>query len=547
MKKYSFSIICLLIFILSNHKNYSQTKKKCDLLIKQGIDSMYAQKYIAAIKIHKEALKMASSNEWYNQKFKALNNLGIDYFSINDYENALNQYLNSYEIALKKNKPKDQMVVLNNISIIYIAQGNNDKASRYLNKALNIAIQLKDSERIGFYKTNLGLLAIEVNDLQLAKKYLNEAKEYLLKNPRIMLTAETGLLKIKLSEKKYNEVIAYAKKKLRIATKNSYYKEAINIKLLLAKAYFSNEDYQNAIKESLLGLEMKNSADSKLSFYKLLSETFLKTGNYKEAFRFQDSVINTNERIIELQKENNLQTNQLKFELLSMENDLKIQKQEEDLRKIIWIIITIVLIITLIILYFVFSKKISSFKNKLNSNSQKLNNYENELNQTKLNKSILEQQITISNQEQKKLIEEIDNRNKKITEKVLLQSRKNEIINQIINEVENNLDKNTNTSLVLTIENLKKMLHEDTKWEDYISQFENINPSFIKSLKQLHPNLTADDIRFLSYIYLNFDTKDIATLLNITPEGVRKRKERVSKKMNLDNNIKLHNYIISLE
>lgn len=187
----------------------------------------------------------------------------------------------------------------------------------------------------------------------------------------------------------------------------------------------------------------------------------------------------------------------------------------------------------------------------LKSNFKKIGDYEIELNETKLNKSVLEKQI-IENEKKSldehfKLREEIENRNKKITEKVLLQSRKNEMINKVINEIENLLQKNVNPSLLETIENLKKMLQEDTKWEDYIALFENINPSFIKLLKHLHPSLTADDIRFISYIYLNFDTKDIASLLNITPEGVRKRKERVSKKMNLDNTIKLQDYIIALQ
>ncbi|PKP15743.1 MAG: hypothetical protein CVU07_09125, partial [Bacteroidetes bacterium HGW-Bacteroidetes-23] len=64
-----------------------------------------------------------------------------------------------------------------------------------------------------------------------------------------------------------------------------------------------------------------------------------------------------------------------------------------------------------------------------------------------------------------------------------------------------------------------------------------------QKLKIKHPDLNANEIRFLSFIYLNLNTKEIASLLNISPESCRKRKERLLKKLNLEADVSLYAYL----
>ena len=46
--------------------------------------------------------------------------------------------------------------------------------------------------------------------------------------------------------------------------------------------------------------------------------------------------------------------------------------------------------------------------------------------------------------------------------------------------------------------------------------------------------LTTYDIRLCNYLKSNLSTKEIATLLNITPDSVKKAKHRLRKKMQID-------------
>lgn len=55
---------------------------------------------------------------------------------------------------------------------------------------------------------------------------------------------------------------------------------------------------------------------------------------------------------------------------------------------------------------------------------------------------------------------------------------------------------------------------------------------FQDRLKQRYPNLTAYDLRLCTYLKANLTTKEIATLLNITPDSVKKAKHRLRKKLN---------------
>ncbi|WP_141719631.1 helix-turn-helix transcriptional regulator [Roseivirga misakiensis] len=69
--------------------------------------------------------------------------------------------------------------------------------------------------------------------------------------------------------------------------------------------------------------------------------------------------------------------------------------------------------------------------------------------------------------------------------------------------------------------------------EHLISELQGSTSSWQNQIKQRYPNLTAYDLRLCTYLKANLSTKEIATLLNITPDSVKKAKHRLRKKMNI--------------
>lgn len=64
-----------------------------------------------------------------------------------------------------------------------------------------------------------------------------------------------------------------------------------------------------------------------------------------------------------------------------------------------------------------------------------------------------------------------------------------------------------------------------------LMELENTNTHFQQQLKRRFPDLTAYDLRLCTYLKSNLSTKEIATLLNITPDSVKKAKHRLRKKL----------------
>lgn len=119
--------------------------------------------------------------------------------------------------------------------------------------------------------------------------------------------------------------------------------------------------------------------------------------------------------------------------------------------------------------------------------------------------------------------------------------------NALVEELIQSLDDIKQLSDNKEISNLKKhlaqMLKENSDNDNFIINFESANPDFIRRLKELHPDLSVSDIRFVAYIKMNLSTKEIASLLNINPESCKRRKIRLSKKLGLDTSSNLYSYI----
>ncbi|MCE7996948.1 MAG: hypothetical protein HEP71_33610 [Roseivirga sp.] len=64
-------------------------------------------------------------------------------------------------------------------------------------------------------------------------------------------------------------------------------------------------------------------------------------------------------------------------------------------------------------------------------------------------------------------------------------------------------------------------------------ELESVNSRFQNQLKRQHPTLTTYDLRLCTYLKSNLATKEIALLLNVTPESVKKAKHRLRKKMGI--------------
>ena len=88
----------------------------------------------------------------------------------------------------------------------------------------------------------------------------------------------------------------------------------------------------------------------------------------------------------------------------------------------------------------------------------------------------------------------------------------------------------------------------DTQTEEWKNTMNNLKLSqegFFRKLKEKYPDLTPHDLRLCSYLRMNFTTKEMAHLLNISGRAVEIGRYRLRRKMNLDHHVNLTEFLIS--
>lgn len=122
--------------------------------------------------------------------------------------------------------------------------------------------------------------------------------------------------------------------------------------------------------------------------------------------------------------------------------------------------------------------------------------------------------------------------------------------NEILQNLKERLKENQSDGAP-SVRSLSQMINEemriDNDFEQIKTEIKNIHPHFFQSLQEkAQGKLTDLDLKYCAYIYMNLDSKQIATLLNITPKSVRMAKYRLKRKIGLDKEIQLTEWIKSL-
>jgi len=145
--------------------------------------------------------------------------------------------------------------------------------------------------------------------------------------------------------------------------------------------------------------------------------------------------------------------------------------------------------------------------------------------------------------ESDKLQNEVDTKNKELAATTMSIIKKNELLSSIKEELQQE-KQNPYIKSVLSI--IDKNITGENDWEYFQEVFNNMDRDFLKRLKSLHPELTPHDIRLCIYLRLNLSSKEIASILSISPRSVEIKRYRLRKKMDLNHNENLIDYILGL-
>lgn len=138
---------------------------------------------------------------------------------------------------------------------------------------------------------------------------------------------------------------------------------------------------------------------------------------------------------------------------------------------------------------------------------------------------------------------EFSNKSKELAASTMSIIKKNELLTTIKAELNSIKDKN---SIKPVIQIIDKSLNRNDDWELFQEAFNNADSEFLKKIKKTHASLTPNDLKLCAYLRLNLSSKEIAQLLNISSRSVEIKRYRLRKKLNLNHQENLANYIMNI-
>ena len=90
---------------------------------------------------------------------------------------------------------------------------------------------------------------------------------------------------------------------------------------------------------------------------------------------------------------------------------------------------------------------------------------------------------------------------------------------------------------------LEGLLQVDEDWADFRRHFESVHPDLITRLGEDFPGLTSNEFRLIALIRLNLSTREVSTVLGISPDSVKTARYRLRKKLNLDTQDNLFDFL----
>ena len=144
------------------------------------------------------------------------------------------------------------------------------------------------------------------------------------------------------------------------------------------------------------------------------------------------------------------------------------------------------------------------------------------------------------------LSSDVDSKSRELAVSSMSLMKKNELLALIKDDLKRSSWNNDEKSIKSVIKTINESISGDNSWAIFKDAFNSADNDFLKIIKQSHPSLTPNDLRLCAYLRLNLSSKEIAPLLNISVRSVEVKRYRLRKKMDLQHETSVVEYILSI-
>ena len=446
------------------------------------------------------------------------------YRFLTEYDKGFKHAFDALEIAKKLNDQELLLDCYTTVSNLYHYIIDDKNANLYCEKALNIAREGDFKRAEANLLNNLG------NSYYFQKRY-KESLTHLKNSLKISQEIEANDLisitsfnigKLYVKQNELNKGRLFLEQSIthsRTFTKNPVYLVwGLNG---LTNAYNKLNKPQKAISlanEAIKVADSIGNLDDLSLAYRQRSTSYTLFGDYEKALKdFQDySKINDSVYNISKSKEirrltTEFETKEKEQQIVLQEKEITVLEQQASISNLQRILMGIALLLSLIGFYAVRQK----------------------MKRNKLEKEQVDAELAF--------------KKKELTTHALHLAKKNEVLEGLKQKAEelkeNEAAKNGYQQLIRTI---NFDLQDDNNWENFARYFEEVHKDFNSNVKNKYPQITSNELRLMALLKMNLTSKEMANILNISSEGIKKARYRLRKKLGITTEDSLQDLVLSL-
>jgi tetratricopeptide (TPR) repeat protein len=313
----------------------------------------------------------------------------------------------------------------------------------------------------------------------------------------------------------------------------------------LGDIYRKTGHYNEAVvqtRKALTLAEKANDLHEEGAAYHDLAKTYTLLNEKDSAYRYLE--LSRRATVDIYSAENTRQTAFLSvlYDIGKKNDEIVALQHARDINIIIAIATTIVILLLLVLGWVIISRQRLKIRNAgtLALQNKQMHDAQQELMQTALeNKQLMEN----------KLVQDLEIKGQELTSHTLHVIQKNQLLEDLRNRLEimvKDDKRDQKKQIQQLIQQINLNFNYDEYWTGFREIFEQVHQEFFAKLKERRDDLTYNDLRLAALIKLNLDSKDMATLLAISPDSLRVSKYRLKKKLLLEEGESLTSFINSL-
>ncbi|MCC5929214.1 MAG: tetratricopeptide repeat protein [Cyclobacteriaceae bacterium] len=453
------------------------------------LSSAYIQKGMYQLALQNEllALSLYEANKGPLFVADAQNSLGVIEINLGNYKNAISHLMPALETYQKHNDIHFQILALHNLGICFGALNEPEKAKKYYLNSMSLAAQNNYKGRQALTANNLGLLNLTLNLKNEAIQYFEKSIQLYgeLAYPPEINAPYYGMGKLYNQFDQPGKALPWLNRAIAISDSTGQIKTAASAYKNRYESYKKLGDFPSAIKD--------------LEVYHTLKDSMYNTTKSQQIEELRT--------IHDTEKKEQLITQQL-IEIAFLEKKEKLSLLQK------WLLGS-----GLALSFLIFGLGFYGIRQKIKRNKL----------------------------EKQKVDTELAFKKKELTTYAMHLAKKNEVLEQVKQKAkELKAAQNGAKEYHQLIQTIQFDQQDDKNWDNFVHYFEQVHKDFGRTVAERYPEVTKNELRLMALLKMNLSSKEIATILNISVDGIKKARQRLRKKMKLSPEESLESRILSI-